>query len=537
MNGKVFKVGDAVSRFLEQKIVDPSDITFALHDVQFEQSLKKNFIIFPADQKIIERQNGNASFLINHIKQIYFKDFSADEKENNKLRYASISLDQVKLFGNFKIYTNGYPQEFIDESSIPPNIQDIIKTTFSKQGETAWEVPSLGKGHRRTSPSNGGRHPIELYVLSNNNEGIHNAIFHVGSLDQKLTLIAREGVDYILDEILSVPNTSPFFCLFYVASFPRSQLRYNESRSLLSIFLDCGHLIGTVDMLANFYGFEHTDALLSPQSFQRITRLSPAYEGIIHATILRDSEYTNNFFQTDSRFPDFSLPRAISLSHDFKVWEKAGWIGAIYIYTTYISIMEQLFDCKMQLPTSITRTKRDIPIDIKKYLHERKTYRNFGRTLNLTSLEIEKFILKALSQFSLENVMLLVAFNTEKDKRVVVFKYDFTNKTLDFLSQNIPFDYICDEFDGQLDCRNFIVSFHFFYVTSGISEKLCTDSHVLLTLMQIGNIAQNLIIYGMSLQLGSFMSHAARQSTPLSKIEIVNDNCTLLYSIVMGALE
>lgn len=538
MNGKLFKIGEAAYRFLEKEIKSTSDTIFAPNEVQLENSLRKNFLIFPKSKNILEMHTKSTSFLLNHINQICFKDFTVNEKKANISRYESVPLDKVRLFGNFKTYSNEFHQKPINQSSIPSQIQDIVRTTFSKQGETDWEVPNLGKGNRRTSPSNGGRHPIELYLLSHNIEGVQDAIFHFSSLDEQLTLIAKEKIDYTLNELLSIPNDHPFFCLFYVANFPRSQLRYNESRSLLSVFLDCGHLIGTVDMLANLYALEHTDASFSPKAFQRITQLSSAYDGVIYASILSSRAIKRELFKNNLDTTCFHFQRVLSLLPDFQIWEQTGWIGAAYIYTMYTSIMDQFYDNEIFLSPKIKTAGNNSVANLKKHLYARRTCRKFENNHQISYKNLEIFIISLLSNFYLDNIKLIIAFNRKNDKNTGFYEYDFSTRSLHYISDAFPLPYIKREFNGQIDCENFIISFHFFYVECKFPYILSfSDFNVILTLLQIGSIAQNLIIQGMSLQLESFMTHASRNSPPFLELKMVDDNCTLLYSIIMGTIE
>lgn len=116
---------------------------------------------------------------------------------------------------------------------------------------------------------------------------------------------------------------------------------------MLSIFLDCGHLIGTVDILANLYGLSHQGCMFSPSEFHRISNLSPALEGVIYATILSDHNLdvsseiiTNNQYTFPSR-------RNIKLCPEYIAWEQFGWIGASYVYDNFLFIIECIFKEKL----------------------------------------------------------------------------------------------------------------------------------------------------------------------------------------------
>jgi SagB-type dehydrogenase family enzyme len=113
---------------------------------------------------------------------------------------------------------------------------------------------------RRSSPSGGGRHPSEGYVVVRDIAGVESAWYHITMRPFSLRkLPGGQTDDSTLTRIF--PDTIPRFpfdakALVVVTSiFERNMYRYREPRTFRTVHMDAGHIAGSVRIAARALGF------------------------------------------------------------------------------------------------------------------------------------------------------------------------------------------------------------------------------------------------------------------------------------------
>jgi SagB-type dehydrogenase family enzyme len=117
-------------------------------------------------------------------------------------------------------------------------------------------IPGRGKLPRKTSPSGGSLHPIELYVLARNVKGLRRGLYHYAADRHRLELL-RAGATR--QQIVRYLPTQSYFggaaALFLMtAVFPRTQWKYEFPRAYRVVLAEAGHLCQTFLLTATWLG-------------------------------------------------------------------------------------------------------------------------------------------------------------------------------------------------------------------------------------------------------------------------------------------
>jgi SagB-type dehydrogenase family enzyme len=139
----------------------------------------------------------------------------------------------------------------------PVELDDLAAVVRGTWGETGWlDGGFLGRLTAKTSPSAGGLHPIECYVLAWNVRGLRPGLYHydvrgdelrrLKSGDQRQAAIrAASGQRWI--------GGAGFLCVM-TAVFTRTLWKYQFEVAYRVLWLDAGHLCQTFDLLATSRG-------------------------------------------------------------------------------------------------------------------------------------------------------------------------------------------------------------------------------------------------------------------------------------------
>jgi SagB-type dehydrogenase family enzyme len=138
----------------------------------------------------------------------------------------------------------------------------------------------------RTSPSGGCRHPIEVYPIINQVEGIPAGIYHYSVRRHGLELLeAGDFVDLVTKFCADQPwvrNASVFFVMS--AIFPRSMWRYRFSRAYRVVQMDAGHLGQTFQLVSTCLGLDSfITAALRDTMIESTLGLDGIMESVIYA--------------------------------------------------------------------------------------------------------------------------------------------------------------------------------------------------------------------------------------------------------------
>jgi SagB-type dehydrogenase family enzyme len=120
-------------------------------------------------------------------------------------------------------------------------------------GITHWaEIPGLGDVPLTTSPSGGGRHPIETYVIAWNVRGLAAGVYRYAPDRHELERLKKATPRADVRRL--VPR-QPWFgqagCLVvFAAVFARTQWRYEYARAYRTVLIEAGHRCQTLLLLA-----------------------------------------------------------------------------------------------------------------------------------------------------------------------------------------------------------------------------------------------------------------------------------------------
>ena len=122
------------------------------------------------------------------------------------------------------------------------DIATLLQSTWGVQGTL--ESPVFGRLARKTSPSGGARHPVEVYLMALRVDGLAPGMYHYQARDHVLEALPAKvsparARRYCADQ----PHAGAAAALFLMtAAFPRSMWKYVRGRAYRVVLLDAGHL-------------------------------------------------------------------------------------------------------------------------------------------------------------------------------------------------------------------------------------------------------------------------------------------------------
>ncbi|ECO1678066.1 SagB/ThcOx family dehydrogenase, partial [Listeria monocytogenes] len=145
-------------------------------------------------------------------------------------------------------------RSFNDKPVSLNDFSDLLYLAFGAQS-CKYEV-GIDKLIFKTSPSGGCRHPIEVYPVVLNVEGIANGLYHYSVENHELEVINKQDmIDTVVDMAAGqnyVKGASVLF--FYTACVERSMWKYQSPRTYRVLMMDMGHLSQTCFLVANSLG-------------------------------------------------------------------------------------------------------------------------------------------------------------------------------------------------------------------------------------------------------------------------------------------
>jgi SagB-type dehydrogenase family enzyme len=154
-------------------------------------------------------------------------------------------------------------------------------------GVQEWEqIPKIGRFALKTSPSAGGLHPLEAYVLVKNVRSIPRGIYHYDANGNGLQLIRRGTNSAELQRLLAGQwwFREAAFVVFLTAIFHRTQWKYDYPRAYRAVLAEAGHLCQTFCLTATWLGLAPfcTMALADTQ-IEKALRVDGISESVLYA--------------------------------------------------------------------------------------------------------------------------------------------------------------------------------------------------------------------------------------------------------------
>jgi putative peptide maturation dehydrogenase len=141
---------------------------------------------------------------------------------------------------------------------------------------------------RKTSPSGGSLHPIEVYALAIDVEGLDSGLYHYRADRHALDLIDRLDADTARERgVLYLAGqsyfASPKVLLILAARFPRSFWKYRSStRALAVVFMDAAHLSQTLYLVCAELGLgAFVSAAVNAANIEDDLGLDPFEQGVL----------------------------------------------------------------------------------------------------------------------------------------------------------------------------------------------------------------------------------------------------------------
>ncbi|GAB3263467.1 nitroreductase family protein [Chitinimonas naiadis] len=149
------------------------------------------------------------------------------------------------------------------------------------------ETPTFGRLPLKTSPSGGARHPVEVYLMALNVEGLAPGIYHYHALAHHLEALPGEAspalaAQYCADQRYT-GNAAALFLM--TAVFPRTMWKYHKPRAYRVVLLDAGHLAQTFCLLATDMGLApFCTAALKDTQIEQDLGIDGINESILYVT-------------------------------------------------------------------------------------------------------------------------------------------------------------------------------------------------------------------------------------------------------------
>jgi SagB-type dehydrogenase family enzyme len=134
----------------------------------------------------------------------------------------------------------------------------LLSIAFGRLRETAIpDEPAIAPLIRKTSPSGGSRHPTEGYVVVHDVPELESGIYHyavgASTLDQICGAMPLATLRDCAPGLFWAPF-DPSALLILTTVFSRNMYRYREPRTFRTVFMDIGHVLGTIEVAARALG-------------------------------------------------------------------------------------------------------------------------------------------------------------------------------------------------------------------------------------------------------------------------------------------
>ena len=174
----------------------------------------------------------------------------------------------------------GEPVTLLELSTILHASFGLINGTWNELEENNLKAVALHKA----SPSGGGLHPEEAYVVVYRVEGLDPGIYYYQVRDHKLTLLKVGDFE---KEVIAI-NFNQFYAkgtafgIFITARFDKTWWKYSHSRAYRVVLLDIGHVSQTFLLCATALGLNTwLTAAFKDDELHRLLGIDGINEGAI----------------------------------------------------------------------------------------------------------------------------------------------------------------------------------------------------------------------------------------------------------------
>jgi SagB-type dehydrogenase family enzyme len=163
-------------------------------------------------------------------------------------------------------------------------LSELLWLSFGVQG---WaKIPGVGRLALGTSPSGGGMHPFEVYVLVRRVKGVDAGIYHYDAVQHRLERL-REGLSKAdIKTMLAGQRwaAEAGFVVLLTAVFGRTQWKYEHARAYRVVLAEAGHLCQTFCLTATWLGLAPFCTMaLADSRIERTLAIDGVNESVIYA--------------------------------------------------------------------------------------------------------------------------------------------------------------------------------------------------------------------------------------------------------------
>lgn len=141
----------------------------------------------------------------------------------------------------------------------------------------------------KTSPSGGGRHPTEVYVLARAVDGVVPGVYHYNPTAHTLARIGGPCSDDDFSRIVAEQSwtENSGMAVFYTSVLDRSMWKYDTARTYRVLHFDVGHLNQTVYLLVTALGLGMTfTSAVRDELVEQLLGLDPAGELVMGCAVI-----------------------------------------------------------------------------------------------------------------------------------------------------------------------------------------------------------------------------------------------------------
>lgn len=165
----------------------------------------------------------------------------------------------------------------------------LFSFCFGKRGRKVFGIQ--GSFLRKVTPSGGARHPVEVYLVVFDYQGLENGVYHYNVKTNELDFL-RKGNFYLeaqkaTFDLFSKYQEKPKCLLIFTTVFERSMWRYRDSRSWRAPLVDVGHALMCFRQIASLLHFDtytyqkFEDQKIAELIGVNIVEQSPLYVGTL----------------------------------------------------------------------------------------------------------------------------------------------------------------------------------------------------------------------------------------------------------------
>lgn len=230
------------------------------------------------------------------------REYLADERDDNRTKkYRSIgasydcgsarqALDRLdRPFNEVWEECCGTPRALTAATVERHHLETLCAAVFGQLRTRAMRPSDRRKPlAHKISPSGGGRHPTECYLISLDVNNLTRGVYHFSAetdtLDRITDVPSDEQTESIFDGLFRARHERSFeprALLILTSVFERNMFRYREPRTFRTVFMDAGCAITNLELIARSMGYSmYTHNAMSDTRTEELLGIQGLNEGL-----------------------------------------------------------------------------------------------------------------------------------------------------------------------------------------------------------------------------------------------------------------